>query len=951
MPKIIAGVLQGAVSGFLAGGPVGAVVGGFLGFVKGVVEQKIADIKDAERKRRLNYPNPDVTANITAVASNAPHVYGMCRVGGVVARINSVDTRLVDNSSNPTGVGVLDIDDDRVDWGSAQMDRDVNGNIVYNAKYGKTRGQGITWRTIQGKSKLSDSEQARLECWEEPLPYKLGGIGGNSFRSSVQFFGELEDLPEFTRPPPGPGALRGVAKICRGTSAPVPGRVSVPDSAGGVRGFYRFYDDTLPGKRPYMDIILILSKGPIFGCEEVYMNGEIVPTYQKELTGEQTINSRGRRFTRSGTLIVPTNKPFPVDNRYHPNYRDGSIRVSTGDTITTLVPTWPQFQIFLYTKADGTEGFSLFNGTESIENDDEMRTKLNEMNAHVESAPGGLSKIHNFLTGYSWAHLRLDGIPQGNAQFYYNGAVAASEDKDEKVSKVRGIGSHRAFAGIPKFEFLLRGKDIYDDYALGHLNRRSAAYLGAWQNPAMIAFDYKTKVQGFSKETINQAALRQAIDDCAERVTITAAEWIRAGGTQEMWENYSEQSITANESSASTPRYDASGVIFEGESSEAVIEELEFAMQGSISHDGGQWYIRAGVNREPEHTILPDDLLADSEWNIQVGPSEQDRVNAVDMSLQQSRITRTTKEEHLYLSTVLKRRINPSALARDNNELDVANLGTRRFVTDPLIAQRLMAIMLRRFESVRTFTSTLKPGRNLRWMNIKPGDIVAINDYEYGINIPRTVVESVTLLEDLTVSLTMRELASTTLQDGTVINIFDDTLDLPPVEAPTLIHPVTTPSTRVGDLSLLQQETDNRFSTLERRVGSISIPSIRGLAKETQIETVRRVLSQELDALVDTLRPSLLATWDSEREAPTQGRLFVLLEPAFGKPINDRSINWKQISGTLAEGNNYRSLTIMSRQSNQISLYIDRSVTPILKLRRGSDDAITPTFRQAFIYA
>ena len=637
------------------------------------------------------------------------------------------------------------------------------------------------------------------------------------------------------------------------------------------------HDNVLPSRRPYMSLALILSDGPIGRINEVYIDGQHVPTTRYELSGRST---RGSRLLKSGSVLVPQSYPVPntndIDTEYYPEWEAASNFWTEDYGRGVLFRTWPLFQIFEYFKADGTEGFSLFNATDSIENDNNNE-QLIRMRQHRDTTTG---KITNWMNGWSWVHIYMDSMPQASGLNYYDSPADAAEDPNGRA--FTDLSVERAFSNIPRFEFLVNGSLISPAFAIEHMPE---SYSGAWHNPAVVAYDYLTRVQGFSDDEIDKPTLQESVTHCAEKVRIDVGEWKRNNGSRIMWEQYSKQSYDNDGSIAETDRYRFDGVIYGGESSENVLSELAFAMQGTISQSGGKFYIRAGKNRPATSTITPDLIVQGSEWTIQSTPSLQDRVNALDMGLQQSKVTRTINPMPrtdgigdpfypLYLATTLKRRINPSAQVRDGGELFLKDLGERRFVTDPLIAQRLMAIQLRRFESNKTYSTRIRAGDNLEWLSLKQGEIVSINDPAAGPPVPLAVVVSREILPDLTIAVKLQE-----LRTSNGIAIYDDTLDLPPVENPTLVHPVTEAPISAGDLGVTRADIARKadatdvivFGQRIEALENVDFAFVRNDWNEVQ-STVNR-----LEAY---LQPFVRVNWKTSANAMTFRAIYDALDRA-----------------------------------------------------------------------
>lgn len=846
MPQVLAAVpgallaaggtaITAGVAGVAAGTTALLAAGAALPHLLGGVGRQIeADLRAEEQRRLLNRPRPDPARNVTAANAPAPYVYGTCRVGGNIVFLNAGRVRLRDNTtlqSRTLADRIVQVTDTRV---SAQL-----GEPAFRVAADQIDSDGRWKRQGQNSGRQSSAPDSK--------GYKTTRVIGSRTNADLAIE-RRTDLMTFVR------------------------------------------DDVLATKRPYMSIVLLISKGRCESIDEVYINGEHVPTHRIAMSGTGVEGDH-----RSGHCLLPLPQQAPqqargyyaadADRKYYPNWEDRGAeytrkRFTAASTNSIVVPTWPLFQVFEYFDADGTQGHSLFNATDTIENDDGDQSMLTRMRAHL----GSDGRIRNWLNGYSWVHIYLDSIPHGNTLNYLNdraaiqgvSQVASNNQIAEQITeRNRGLVSERAFADIPQFEFLVNGRRITADYALGHLTQGAggavtltrAAQEQRNANPAAILYDYMTEVQGFPQESINRTALRDAVSHCLGTVTITAAQWKAARGSEVMWKQYTKQTFDRDESQAVTLRYDAGGVVYEGEDSAGVLAELAFTMQGSVVDAGGQWYIRAGENRTATRTITAADVLA--EWEIQAGPSIQDRTNGIDMGLAQSKVSRTTDEQRLYLATTLKRRVNASALRRDGQAF-TKDLGNRRFVTDPVIAQRLMAIQLRRFEANSVYRTRISPGDDLQWLDLVPGDVVAINDAAIGLVAPLTEVLSTEVLEDLSLNVTLREITA---------DMYDDTLDLPPVEEPTLVHPVVNAPVSVTDLTEQALLVQGRATPTEVRTGDqTTLSAAQGYARSL---LGAGDVNLRVNAVVDLFAPTLtisphgtLIEWSGGTGQLTLGQMF-----------------------------------------------------------------------------
>ena len=249
------------------------------------------------------------------------------------------------------------------------------------------------------------------------------------------------------------------------------------------------------------------------------------------------------------------------------------------------------------------------------------------------------------------------------------------------------------------------------------------------------------------------------------------------------------------EFSSTSKRYSINGIIHSDDDHERVEAEMDFAWQGFAVEQDGVFFFRPGSDRVISGTIDPDNIQnIDS---IQPAAAIQDRVNAVQMALAQSR-------EHDWLELSLPEIRDIAAEARDGTYLP-QDLGKRAFVADPIAGGRLAAITLRRARASAIFKYTLKAGVDMEWLSISPGDWLKINDPEHGLVDFQVMVLTSELNPDWSVTLTMIE-----QPDG----VYADTLILPPLKPRPIVRPNTRVLPQVASLSV-------GFGSRESRDGSI----------------------------------------------------------------------------------------------------------------------------------
>ena len=296
------------------------------------------------------------------------------------------------------------------------------------------------------------------------------------------------------------------------------------------------------------------------------------------------------------------------------------------------------------------------------------------------------------------------------------------------------------------------------------------------ESAAAIRYWWLRERRGIPAEAIDEASVMSAHSLCDE--TINHALPADYAGYQ-----------------STSKRYAINGIIHSNDDPERVEAEMDFAWQGFAVERDGVFFFRPGADRVISAIIDPDHIQSIN--SIQPAAATQDRINAVQMALAQSR-------EHDWLEFSLPEINDAAAQARDGIYLP-QDLGKRAFVADPIAGGRLAAIALRRARASAVFTYTLKAGPNMQWLSISPGDWLRINDPEHGLLNFQVMVLRSELNPDWSVTLTMIEQPA---------GVYADTLVLPPLKPRPIVRPNTRVLPQVMNLAL-------GFGHRESRDGSI----------------------------------------------------------------------------------------------------------------------------------
>ena len=237
------------------------------------------------------------------------------------------------------------------------------------------------------------------------------------------------------------------------------------------------------------------------------------------------------------------------------------------------------------------------------------------------------------LAGKSWVHVRL---------------IQNNYDK--------GDIEDRFWTHIPEINFQVRGLKLTWPGQTVPVWTESAAAIRYW---------WLTERCGVDAAQIDTASVLAAHRLCSERVQFTLPD------------AYSEAGYDGASS-----RYPINGVLLATDTPESTAAEFDFCWQGSVVEANARLYFRPGADRPVKGTLTQRDILRVEA--VQVAPILQERINAVSMAIHQSS-ARDWQAQDLPLQHAVDEGGNFLRVTRDAGYELWEDLGTRRFVSDPLV--------------------------------------------------------------------------------------------------------------------------------------------------------------------------------------------------------------------------------------------------------------------------
>ena len=338
------------------------------------------------------------------------------------------------------------------------------------------------------------------------------------------------------------------------------------------------------------------------------------------------------------------------------------------------------------------------------------------------------------LIGKSWVHIELNQNDYG--------------DNPED----------RVWDGFPEIEFLIRGQKI----------SWPGQVTPVWtENAAAIRYWHLVELCGIDPNMIDLASFHAAYATCNERIDFQIPPQFIEEGYQRV-----------------TTRYTINGVITSEDNLSNLTNEFDFCWQGNLVEANARYYFRPGEDRVVTETLTDIDIL--EVVSIQVAPILQDRVNSMSMELLQSNTKQWQRQD------IPRQTDELSRLNRDNGEELWLNLGSRRFIQNPVVAIRLLAIALRRAQNLDTYIYRVAPGTKLQWLRVIPGDYLTLNHEALDIQKVVSVV-SVQTNEDWSTTLVLQ---------GQNRQEFYPTLVLPTESSTLMEDEEEEEDMRTGDLKL-----------------------------------------------------------------------------------------------------------------------------------------------------
>ena len=262
------------------------------------------------------------------------------------------------------------------------------------------------------------------------------------------------------------------------------------------------------------------------------------------------------------------------------------------------------------------------------------------------------------------------------------------------------------------------------------------------------------------------------------------ADPFREGETRDLTIGWTGGSLKSGSGyGASFPRYQVNGIVDSDDGVRDVEAQLDFAWAGSVIETSGTLKFRPGASRPIASQSIAETDLVESP-TVVAWPTLQDRINAVDCQIDQS-------SAHDWTRLSLPRHRDEEAFARDGEER--ADTLTCRFVSDPVAAGLLQAILLRRSRESMRLEVSLQPGGSLERLSLAPLDVVSVSLPSLGLDAVDCEVQSMTVRSDLSVGAVLSEIRAGT---------YDASLVVPPLLPRRIRLPDATTVPDVTGLSL-----------------------------------------------------------------------------------------------------------------------------------------------------
>lgn len=278
---------------------------------------------------------------------------------------------------------------------------------------------------------------------------------------------------------------------------------------------------------------------------------------------------------------------------------------------------------------------------------------------------------------------------------------------------------------VPEIQFLVKGIHI------SWLGQPSPTWT---ENAAALRYWLETERKGIPSEVIDPMSFAAAFRTCNAPVNFSDVPAQYADFTTSLANRYSINGIATSEHRIEDLQY-----------------EMDFAWQGNIAEAGGVLHFNAGADRTVRFNLDETDTV--SMGPIQTAPALQDRLNALSMSILQSR-------DHKYLPAKIPVVEDTDAFDRDGEYYLPLDIGQRMFIDGPIRAAWMTYIGLREARGSMRIPVTLRPGTSdapFAYLGILPGNWVTYSNAEHGLSSTLFQVAARTVHEDMTVSLQLEE--------------------------------------------------------------------------------------------------------------------------------------------------------------------------------------------------
>ena len=323
-----------------------------------------------------------------------------------------------------------------------------------------------------------------------------------------------------------------------------------------------------------------------------------------------------------------------------------------------------------------------------------------------DAAPAFWTDDHR-LPGISWALVQLNNVDRPRPAGLHPSASLLNPGMFEGFAKNVPVP--------PDFEFVVRGVKPKLPW------QREPRWT---QNSAALLYWVLTERLGIPPDAFDHDALAEAVAICDERLhydlpghyapnkpteleAFPSGVIRRPGGGEEpIYQGYRQDST----------RYSLNGVIFADDflpgKVDETLAEMFLSLMGTVNSEGGAYTILPGKARAPKWIIGPDDLVEPPEVQRDISGGRQ--IGGVKMSLEQSR-------DHEWTPISM-----PGAFDSRIVRGEVVDIGSHRFITDPLQAGRILKLALSKAKRDRSVVVRFSAGEHMERLAIREGDLVRL---------------------------------------------------------------------------------------------------------------------------------------------------------------------------------------------------------------------------------